>query len=250
VRQRILITGASSGLGAEMARQFAAKGRDLALCARRLDRLDALRDEIKTSNPKVAVSVRALDVDDHDAVFKVFHDFTDEFGGLDRVIVNAGLGKGAPIGTGKFEANRETAITNFVSALAQCEAAMEIFRAQGDGHLVVVSSLSAVRGLPRVLTTYSASKAGIAQLAEGIRIDVGDTKIKVTTVFPGYIHSEMNDRATQRKVMMVATDVGVRALVTAVERERAEAIVPPWPWTAMGFVLKHAPESFIRKYIM
>lgn len=249
MRQRILITGASSGLGAEMARQFAAKGRDLALCARRVERLEALRDEITAAHPTTKIALRALDVDDHDAVFTVFKEFEAEFGGIDRVIVNAGLGKGAAIGTGKFYANRETAFTNFVSALAQCEAAMEIFRAQGDGHLVVISSLSAVRGLPRPLTAYSASKIALAQLAEGIRIDVLNTPIKVTTIFPGYIASEMNDRATQRKVMMAPTDVGTRALVAAVERERKEAIVPAWPWIPLSFVMKHAPAGMIRKFL-
>lgn len=249
MRKRILITGASSGLGAEMARQFAAKGRELALCARRLDRLEELRAEIAAAHPDARVVIRQLDVDDHDAVFRVVHELCDELGGVDRVIVNAGLGKGAPIGTGKFAANRETAMTNFVAALAQCEAAMEIFRAQGDGHLVVVSSLSAKRGLPRTLTTYSATKAGLATLAEGIRIDVSRTRIKVTTIFPGYIHSEMNDRAVQRKVMMAPTTVGVRAMVAAVEREPDEAIVPPWPWIPMGFVVAHAPRSFIHKFM-
>jgi short-subunit dehydrogenase len=232
-----------------MARQFAAMGRDLALCARRVERLEALRDEVTAKHPGVTVLIRQLDVDDHDAVFAVFREAATELGGLDRVIVNAGLGKGAPIGTGKFYANRETAVTNFVSALAQCEAAIEIFRAQGHGHLVVISSLSAKRGLPRPLTAYSASKIAIAQLAEGIRIDVLNTKIKVTTIFPGYIASEMNDRATQRKLLVAPTDVGTRAIVAAIERERKEAIVPAWPWVPMGFVMQHAPESLIRKLL-
>ena len=92
-RQRILITGASSGLGAEMARQFAAKGRDLALCARRLDRLeDAARRTRRRTGVRVAI--RALDVNDHDAVFTVFDELRDELGGLDRVIVNAGARQG------------------------------------------------------------------------------------------------------------------------------------------------------------
>lgn len=93
-RRRILITGASSGLGAEMARQFAAKGHDLALCARRVEHLEKLRDELGDA---VSVTVHALDVNDHDAVFRVFREAADAHGGgLDRVIVNAGLGKGAP----------------------------------------------------------------------------------------------------------------------------------------------------------
>ena len=137
----ILITGASSGLGAEMARQFAALGYDLALCARRTDRLDDLAAEIAAAHPGVTVSVRALDVTDHDAVFRVFDEFREEFGSLEKVVVNAGLGKGQPLGTGRFDANKETAETNFIGALAQTEAAAAIFRAQDAGQLVMVSSV-------------------------------------------------------------------------------------------------------------
>uniref|UniRef100_UPI0024582E05 SDR family NAD(P)-dependent oxidoreductase n=1 Tax=Nocardia abscessus TaxID=120957 RepID=UPI0024582E05 len=82
-RSKILITGASAGLGAAMARDFAAKGRDLALCARRLDALTALRDELATAHPGVTVAIRALDVDDHAAVPLVFGELHDELGGLD-----------------------------------------------------------------------------------------------------------------------------------------------------------------------
>src|SRR4051794_35830365 len=121
MRQRTLITGASSGLGAEMARQFAARGVDLGLCARRVERLEELRAEILAAHPERTVVIRALDVDDHDAVFRVIREIADELGGLDRVIVNAGVGKGAPIGTGRFDANKATMTTNLVSALAQCE---------------------------------------------------------------------------------------------------------------------------------
>src|SRR5690349_19534640 len=127
-RKNILITGASSGLGAGMAREFAKRGRNLALCARRTDRLEELKAELLRTTPGITVAVRALDVNDYDQVFEVFRAFRNDLGSLDRVIVNAGLGKGQPLGTGFFYANRKTAETNFVAALAQCEAAVEIFR--------------------------------------------------------------------------------------------------------------------------
>ena len=76
----VLITGASSGLGAEMARQLAARGHDLALAARRTDRLEELRAEIAVQHPAVRVEVRALDVNDHDQVFEVFRAFRADFG--------------------------------------------------------------------------------------------------------------------------------------------------------------------------
>jgi short-subunit dehydrogenase len=248
-RQRILITGASSGLGAEMARQFAAKGHDLALCARRLERLEEVRSEIVAAHPGRTVAVRTLDVDDHDDVFTVFRSLAAELGGLDRVVVNAGLGKGAPLGTGRFDANRQTLTTNLISAVAQCEAAMELFRAANAGHLVVVSSMSAMRGMPKGLTAYAASKAGIASVAEGLRTELLGTPIVVTTLFPGYIASEMNERVAQSTPMMTSTEKGVRAMVAAIDREVAEAAVPAWPWRPLGFVMRHAPLRILRKMV-
>lgn len=229
-----------------MARLFASGGDDLALCARRTDRLDALRDELTLAHPGITVTVKPLDVTDHDAVFRVFGEFDDELGGVDRVVVNAGMGKGASIGTGYFEANKQTAETNFVAALAQCEAAMEIFRARNAGHLVVISSVSARRGARGAMTTYAATKAGVASLAEGIRSDVFDTPIKVTTLFPGFIASELTERA-RRTPFIVDTETGCRAMVKAIEGEVAEATVPAWPWVPVSLATRLLPLRWVRK---
>jgi short-subunit dehydrogenase len=244
-RRTILITGASSGLGAGMAREFAARGHDLALCARRAGRLEQLQAELARSHPDVRVLTRELDVTDHAAVFEVFTAFDGELGGLDRVIVNAGLGKGQPVGTGRFDANLQTLQTNLVGALAQCEAAMGIFRAAGRGHLVVVSSVAGLRGGRRNLTAYAASKAGVASLAEGIRSDVLGTPIKVTTLFPGYIESEMTARAA-RTPFLVPAGRGARALADAIEREPAKAVVPAWPWLPLAVLMRIAPLRLVR----
>jgi len=246
VRQTILITGASSGLGEGMARQFAAMGRHLALCARRTDRLQALQQELLARDPGIRISVRALDVNDHAQVFEVFKAFQSEFGQIDRVIINAGLGKGQPIGKGRFDANLQTAQTNFIAALAQCEAAVEIFRAQNSGHLVSIASMSAMRGLGRNLTTYAATKAGLAHLTEGIRADLMRTPIAVTTIFPGYIETELSSKA-QKTPLMVDTATGCRALVAAIEREPAKACVPTWPWVLVGWFMRNAPLSWVSK---
>lgn len=246
-RTNILITGASSGLGEGMARCFAAMGRNLALCARRTDRLAALRDELAAQHPGIRVAIRELDVTDAPRVFTVFREFAAELGGLDRVIVNAGLGSGRRIGTGHFDENRRTAETNFVAALAQCEAAVEIFRAQNRGHLVTIASVSAMRGLPRHLTVYAASKAGLAALTEGIRAELLATPIRVTTVFPGYIRTEMNAGA-RRLPFEVDEAAGSRAVVAAIEREPARAFVPGWPWTPIAFAMRHLPLSVIARF--
>jgi short-subunit dehydrogenase len=248
VRKTVLITGASSGLGAEMARQLAARGHDLALAARRTDRLEALRAEITGAHPEVRVETRALDVNDHEQVFEVFRAFAADLGTIDRVVVNAGLGKGARLGTGRFDVNRETAMTNFVGALAQTEAALEIFRAQQDGHLVMISSMSAVRGMPGGGTTYAATKAAVAHLAEGVRADVMGTPITVSVIYPGYIRSEMNERV-KNAPFIVPTEKGVAAIVEAMEAEKARAQVPAWPWVPVGLALKHLPLPLARRFM-
>ena len=247
VRQNILITGASSGLGAEMARQFAAKGRNLALCARRIERVDELAGQLRRDNPGIRVVTRQLDVTDHDAVFAVFRDFRAELGRIDRVIANAGLGKGQPLGTGYFErANKQTLETNVLGLLAQCEAAMEIFLDQRDGHLVVLASVLAERGAPRTLTAYAASKAFAASLAEGIRLHHGRGPVKVTTLKPGYIESEMTARAP-KSPLIVSTEKGVREMVAVIEREPATAFVPRWPWAVLARLVRMASDWLLRK---
>jgi len=247
-RKTILITGASSGLGAEMARQFAGLGHDLALCARRVEKLETLRDEIVAAHPDRRVEIRTLDVNDDDEVFEVFRAFKKDFGTIDRVVINAGLGKGAPLGTGRFDANKETAMTNFVAALAQSEAAMEIFREQDAGHFVMISSMSAMRGMPKTLTTYAATKAGVAHLAEGLRNELYGKPIKVTVLYPGYISSEMNERVDPKKAKgMVSTEKGVRSMVAAIEKEVDSACVPPLPWAPMSVVMKHAPLGVLKR---
>ncbi|GAA4487576.1 SDR family oxidoreductase [Rhodococcus olei] len=245
-RGNILITGASSGLGRGMAREFAARGRNLALAARRTERLEELRSELVAAHPGIRVAIRTLDVDRHDDVFGAFRELDDELGGLDRVIVNAGLGKGQPLGTGYFRANAATATTNFLGALAQSEAALELFRPRNAGHLVLISSVSAVRGMPRNLTTYAASKAAVASLGEGMRADLARTGITVSTIFPGFIRSEINENLT-RVPFIVDTETGCRALAAAIEKEPSTAYVPAWPWLPVALAMKVLPLSVVSK---
>ena len=241
----ILITGASSGIGAGMAREFAKKGYNLAICARLMERLEELKNEL-TSQYKVEVSARILDVTNYDQVFEVFKAFKADFGTIDRVIVNAGVGQGRRIGKGNFEINRATVETNFISALAQAEAAVEIFRAQNSGHLVMISSMSAMRGMPKHLTAYGASKAGVAFLAEGIRAELIDTPIKVSTIFPGYIRTEINEGAAKLP-FEVDEKTGSRLLAEEIEKAPIKAYVPKWPWLPLGFAMKVLPLKWVNK---
>ncbi len=245
VRQRILITGASSGLGEGMARRFAAMGRDLALAARRTDRLDALQKELLAAHPGIRVETAAMDVDDPESVDRVVPELVERLGGLDRFVVNAGIGKGASIGTGKAWANRATLLTNVLGSHAQCEAAMELFRAQGAGHLVLISSVASVRGMRGTRTAYGASKAALNALAEGIRSDVHGSQIRVSTIMPGYIETDLN--VGRRGPFTVDLDRGVGALTAAIEWEPVRAYVPEWPWRPIAKALRVLPLRAIRR---
>jgi short-subunit dehydrogenase len=246
-RQKILISGASSGLGAGMARVFAAKGRDLALCARRTDRLEELKAELTARDPNIKVAIAELDVNDHEQVPKVFAALSDELSGVDRIIVNAGIGKGAPLGSGKLWANKATIETNLVSALVQIETAIEMFTKTGSGHLVLVSSVLGNKGVPGIKAAYAASKAGVSSLGESLRAEYARSPIRVTVLEPGYIESEMTAKSATT-MLMVDNETGVRAMVEAIERERGHAIIPRWPWALLVQLLKVLPPRVTKPF--
>lgn len=229
-----------------MARAFAARGRHLALCARRIDRLEALAKELREAYPKQQFLTRALDVNNAPDVAQAFNDFRQSFGRLDRVIVNAGRGGAARLGEGNVQEAIGVAQTNFVGALAQCDAAMRIFRQQGFGHLVTLSSVSAVRGMPGPMATYSASKAAVAVLSEALRneMKVVHSPIRITTLMPGFIHTDLNANQVH-KPFAVDIATGCRALVKAIESEADVAYVPAWPWALVAKVLQLLPAGML-----
>lgn len=248
-RETILISGASSGLGAAMARAWAATGHSLALVARRVERLTTIREELQRSYPGSRVAVRQLDVRDADAVRTVFGDLDTELGGIDRFVLNAGIGKGASVGTGTAWANAETATINALGTLNQAEVALEILRPRGEGHLVFVSSVAAQRGMLRAETTYAASKAFVSSLAQGIHAELrrSESAIRVSTICPGYIDTDMT--RGNSSPLKADLDAGVAAMVAAIDREVVSAAVPSWPWAVVSPALKYLPEPLTRRFI-
>lgn len=180
-------------------------------------------------------------------MFAAFRELRDELGSIDRVIVNAGVGKGASLGTGYFDANCLTAQTNFVGALAQCEAGLELLRAQNAGHLVTIASVAAIRGMPRAQTVYAATKAGLSSLTEGIRADLWNSPIRISAIYPGYIQSEIGGPGVRKRPFIVNTETGCRALVRAIEREPARVYVPRWPWAPIAFLKRLVPLGLLVK---
>ena len=230
-----------------MARSFAAKNRDLALCARRTDRLDELKAELSHQYPSINIAVAALDVNDHEQVPKVFAELSEELGGIDRIIVNAGIGKGAPLGSGKLWANKATIETNLVAALVQIETALDMFSKAGSGHLVLISSVLGNKGVPGVKAAYAASKAGLRSLGESLRAEYAKGPIKVSVIEPGYIESEMTAKSGST-MFMVDNETGVRALVDAIEREPGRAVVPRWPWAPLVQLMRVLPPPMTKRF--
>lgn len=245
-RQRILITGASSGLGAQLARLWAADGRDLALCARRIDRLEELRDELRRDHPGQTFRSYRLDVTDADAVAQVLPAARDDLGGLDRVVAGAGIGFGATVGSGHADLNRAVLQTNVIGTFNTVEEAARIFWQQQSGHLVIISSMAGLRGLGGRMTAYSTSKAAISALGEGMRATLWNRPITVSTIMPGYIDTELTAGDPNKK-RSVDLETGTAALFAAIEQERPTAYVPARPWALMAPVMRLVPLSVFRK---
>jgi NAD(P)-dependent dehydrogenase (short-subunit alcohol dehydrogenase family) len=109
--------------------------------------------------------------------------------------------------------------------------------------------MSAMRGLPKGMTVYAATKAGLAALAEGIRAELLATPIRVTTLFPGFIESEMTAGAGRPIPFLVDAARGARMLADAIEREPATARLPAWPWVPAGFLMRHLPLGWVGRWL-
>ena len=229
-----------------MARVWAADGRDLVLCARRVPDLERLREELVGAHPGRTIVIKPLDVNDRVAVDRVFAEARVELGGVDRVVANAGIGRGEPIGVGSGAANYATAQTNFLGVLNQAEAALAEFRRVNAGHLVIMSSMAALRGLRNGVTVYAASKAAVTNLAEGLRSDLWETPITVTSLHPGYIKTPMTEANPELR-LAAPLESATAELVRVMEEERPRAYVPAWPWAPLSLVMKYAPLGVFRR---
>ncbi|MEX2253731.1 MAG: SDR family oxidoreductase [Thermoleophilaceae bacterium] len=239
----VLITGASSGIGKALAGEFAGRGYDLGLAARREQSLAELRETIATEYPDRRVEVRGLDVTRYDDVETVVEDLAGALGGLDIVIANAGLGSTGPVGAGHFDADRAVIETNVIGAMATIDAGVALFKRQGRGQVVAISSVAAVRGLPGG-ASYSASKAAIAVYADAVRAELHGGPITVTTLLPGYIDTPLNENMKQRP-FLISLDKGARIIADLIEREVKSKTVPVFPWNVVTRLLRVAPTSRI-----
>lgn len=246
-KQVTFITGASDGLGRQMAIEFARRGYNLAISARREAMLNALRDEIKTFSD-VRVEVYPLDVSDVAAVQETLPHAAKDFGKLDIVIANAGLGIYQKVGTGDFNNMKNMIDVNVTGALATIDTAVRIFKQQGFGQIVGLASVAAVRGLPAT-NGYSASKAALRTYLDSLRAELWNEEITVTTLSPGYIDTPMNSDVDNRP-FVISAEKGGKLLVDNILKKVKHAYVPSMPWALLAPILSKLPDFIAAKQNM
>jgi NADP-dependent 3-hydroxy acid dehydrogenase YdfG len=185
-----LVTGASAGIGRAIARDLAAAGLRVAFCARREERLEALAAEIREAGGTALPIV--CDLRDERAISEMFETIDEEFGNLDVVVNNAGLGRNTPLVGGDPEVWRMTWEVNVHALLVCTSLAVERMEARGfAGHVVHISSMSAHR-VPEGSGIYSATKFAVRSLTEGLRQELRarDSRVRVSSISPGFVRTE------------------------------------------------------------
>lgn len=232
---KVVITGASSGLGLALARHYLERGATVAACARRAELLQALAAEFPDQ-----VICYALDVRDAAAVRVAADDFMARFGVPDIVIANAGVSIGTL--TRYAEDNdvfQHVMDINVLGAVKTFQPFVESMRAAGRGRLVGIASVAGFRGLSGS-GAYSASKAALISYLESLRVELYGSGVKVVTVCPGYIRTPMTDINPYPMPFMLEADKAARRIARVVERGCSFAVVP-WQMALVGRLLKLLP---------
>ncbi|RHX78514.1 SDR family oxidoreductase [Leptospira yasudae] len=238
--KNVIITGASSGIGKELAKLYAKAGANVALTARRKDSLKKIAEELKASGAKGKIVFAALDVSDYDQNFKVIPKLAKDLGGLDLIVLNAGISTSSSFGGRSFEADKQVIETNLIGAMAGVEAALPIFQKQKSGQIVAISSVASFRGLPGS-ASYSSSKAGLSTYMEGLRGEVKRFGIAVTVIHPGFIDTPINNQMKSRP-FVVPVEQGAQKIYKRIENKVLSATVPWFPWAFVGYFMKRIPE--------
>ncbi|WP_129794417.1 SDR family oxidoreductase [Sphingosinicella sp. CPCC 101087] len=207
----VVVTGASSGIGAAVAVEFAAAGAKLVLGARRKDRLDSLAAEIETKG--AAVATVACDVRREADVLSLFAAGLDRFGRIDILINNAGVADHTPTADLSLERWSEVLDTNLTGAFLCAREAFRIMKAQGAGRIIHIGSLSAQVPRPDTIA-YAASKFGLAGLNHSLAIDGRAHGIASSIFHPGVVGTELvRSSGARDPSTVIGSDVAARAVL-------------------------------------
>ncbi len=218
-----MITGASSGIGRGLAVELARRGAKVGLVARRAEAMDEAVREIEAAGGK-ALALPA-DVQSEASVRAAADKLRSDLGPIDVLIANAGIGPSRD--AAKFNAAEVADVmsVNVVGASNSVAAVLPEMLARGSGQLVVISSLSAYRGLPKS-AAYCASKAAVSSFFESLRLDLEPRGIAVTIIHPGFIKTALTAGRSAKLPYLMELDDAVGKMVRAIEKRRKRYSFP------------------------
>lgn len=240
--KRVFITGASSGLGAALARQYAAQGATLGLVARRGDKLRELADGLPGAERH---RIYPLDVNDHAALATAASDFIAAVQGVDVVIANAGISRGTLTEYAEdlpaFEQVLATNVTATVATFTPFIATMQAQATAGstDCRLVGIGSVAGIRGLPGA-GAYSASKAAVISYCESLRLELKKSGVKVVTIAPGYIDTPMTQVNTYAMPFLMPAEKFAEKAIATIETGASYRVIP-WQMGVVAKLLRLLP---------
>lgn len=229
--ERVILTGASSGIGKAIAIELARKGARIILTSRQIDLLETVAKEIKSTIPGATLPLAiACDVRDREQVRRVVHFCAEHFGGVDILINGAGMGVYGVFEKTSLEDFRFQMEVNFFGSLHFILEVLPFMKDAGKGLIVNISSLAAKQGIP-YLAAYGASKAALAILGQSLHAELAEKGISVLTVYPGYTETDFFKK--EKKVGGARRPDGpytspqkvAKAIVAAIEREKSELVL-------------------------
>jgi NAD(P)-dependent dehydrogenase (short-subunit alcohol dehydrogenase family) len=240
--KRVFITGASSGLGAALAREYAARGAVLGLVARRESVLQELAATLPGSDRH---RIYALDVTDHAALAAAAADFIEAAGGCDVVIANAGISVGTLTEiAGDLPQFERVVATNLNATVATFMPFIAAMRRQAQAgergcRLVGIASVAGIRGLPGA-AAYSASKAAVISYCESLRVEMRRDRIAVVTIAPGYIDTPMTQSNAYPMPFLMPADRFAARAVDSIDAGVSYRVIP-WQMGIVARLLRLLP---------
>lgn len=236
--RHVLITGASSGIGAALARACAAPGCRLSLGGRDSARLDAVAAECRSRGAEVAAA--RIDVTDAAAMAAWLAE-ADAAQSLDLVVANAGISAGTGDGAESADQTRRIFAVNLDGVMNTVLPAIDPMRARRRGQIAIVSSVAGFRGFPSA-PAYCASKAAVRTWGEGLRGWLAADGVKVSVVLPGFVDTPMTQVNSFRMPFLMTADRAAQRILRGLERDRGR-IAFPWPTAFAAWLVGALPDA-------